>query len=73
MTIRLKDGRSYADRVDFPRGSGPRGIDWADIDAKYRTLVPMSGLPADRMDASLEKIHAFKRLGRVSEGTKWLV
>jgi 2-methylcitrate dehydratase PrpD len=72
VTIRLKDGRSYSDCVDFPRGSGPRGIDWADIDAKYRTLVPMSGLPAARMNASLEKIHGFERLDRVSDLTELL-
>lgn len=72
VTIRLKDGRSFSDRVDFPRGSGPRGIDWADIDAKYRTLVPMSGLPTERMEASLEKIHAFEQLDRVSDLTQLL-
>jgi 2-methylcitrate dehydratase PrpD len=72
VTITLVDGRSFSSHVDFPRGSGPRGIDWADIDAKYRTLVPLSGLPAARMDASLEKIHAFERLERVSELTDLL-
>lgn len=67
VTITLRDGRSYSSHVDLPRGAGARGIDWADVDAKYRTLVPMSGLSSDRMEASLAQIHAFERLDRVSD------
>ena len=44
VTITLKDGRRFSNHVDFPRGSAPRGIDWADVDAKYRRLVPLSRL-----------------------------
>ncbi|MEY4443414.1 MAG: hypothetical protein RL442_2414, partial [Pseudomonadota bacterium] len=40
-----------------PRGSGPRGIDWADIDDKYRQLMPASGLSAGSLDDSLGLIH----------------
>lgn len=72
VTITLKDGRSFSDRVDFPRGSGPRGIDWADVDAKYRTLVPMSGLPANKTEASLDVVHRFESVKAVSELTALL-
>jgi 2-methylcitrate dehydratase PrpD len=34
VTITLKDGRQFSAHVDFPRGSAPRGIEWADVDAK---------------------------------------
>ena len=40
--------------------SGPRGIEWADVDAKYRPLVPASGLPARAVGESLEVIHGFE-------------
>ena len=33
FTITLTDGRRFSDHVDFPRGSAPRGIEWADVDA----------------------------------------
>jgi 2-methylcitrate dehydratase PrpD len=72
VTITLQDGRAFSSHVDFPRGSGPRGIDWADVDAKYRTLVPMSGLAADKIEASLQVVHAFERVERVSELTQLL-
>lgn len=72
VTITLKDGRTFSNHVDFPRGSGPRGIAWADIDAKYRTLVPMSGLAAAKIEASLALVHDFERVQRVSELTQLL-
>ena len=47
VTIRTRDGRSVTNTVYAPTGSGLLGIDWADIDAKFRALVPASGLPED--------------------------
>jgi hypothetical protein len=38
--------------VFLPKGSAALGIDWADIEAKYRTLMPNSGLGAERIEAS---------------------
>lgn len=63
VTITLKDGRSVSEHVDFPRGSGPRGIEWADVDAKYRRLVPLSGLSSQAVDASLAIVHDFEVTG----------
>ena len=72
VTITLKDGRRFSDHVDFPRGSAPRGIDWADVDAKYRRLVPLSGLAQDKVEASLEVVHGFDAVKTVSELTRLL-
>jgi 2-methylcitrate dehydratase PrpD len=72
VTITLKDGRRFSDHVDFPRGSAPRGIEWADVDAKYRRLVPLSGLSPDKVEASLEVVHGFERVEAVSELTRLL-
>src|SRR5882757_1315330 len=44
VTIRTTDGREITSTVYVPKGAGILGIAWADIDAKYRTLVPLSGL-----------------------------
>ena len=44
VTIVTKSGARYTSSVDAPRGSGPRGIEWSDVDAKFRALMPESGL-----------------------------
>jgi 2-methylcitrate dehydratase PrpD len=66
VTIRTRDGRSFTNTVLAPRGSGQSGIDWADIDAKYRTLMPLSGLPAQQIDDALGVIHDFRRQSNVT-------
>ena len=72
VTITLTDGRRFSDHVDFPRGSAPRGIDWADVDAKYRRLVPLAGLAPEKLEASLEVVHGFDTIKAVSELTRLL-
>jgi 2-methylcitrate dehydratase PrpD len=57
VTIVLKDGRSFSRTCTAPRGSGPRGVEWADVDSKYRRLVPLSGLAPDAVEASLATVH----------------
>jgi hypothetical protein len=59
-------------QVDVPRGSAPRGVEWADVDAKYRTLVPLSGLAPDKVEASLAVVHGFDTVKTVSELTRVL-
>ncbi|HEX3862014.1 MAG TPA: MmgE/PrpD family protein [Stellaceae bacterium] len=61
VTIRTRDGRSFTSAVYAPKGSGLLGIDWADIDAKFRTLMPLSGLPAQQIEDALGIIHDFRR------------
>jgi 2-methylcitrate dehydratase PrpD len=67
VTIRTTDGRTVTSTVYAPKGAGFIGIAWADIDAKYRTLLPLSGLPAPQIEASLEVIHRFRDVTEVSE------
>ena len=69
VTIVLKDGRRFSEHVDLPRGAGPRGIDWADVDAKYRTLVPMAGLAPHSVERSLECVHDLEHATNVSQLT----
>jgi 2-methylcitrate dehydratase PrpD len=72
VTITLKDGRSFSSHVDFPRGSGPRGIEWADVDAKYRNLVPLSGMTPQNVATSLNVVHEFETIRSIAELTKLL-
>jgi 2-methylcitrate dehydratase PrpD len=72
VTIRTTDGREVTNTVYEPKGSAMLGIDWADIDAKYRTLVPLSGLPERRIEASLALIHRFRDVADIGELTRSL-
>ncbi len=56
VTIRMKDGRVFRSTCRAPRGSGPRGVEWVDIDAKYRDLAPLVGLSAEQVEQSLQTI-----------------
>jgi 2-methylcitrate dehydratase PrpD len=66
VTIRTKDGRTFSSTVYAPKGSGVNGIDWADVEAKYRTLVPNAQLSDRQVEESLRMIHDFRNVTYVS-------
>jgi 2-methylcitrate dehydratase PrpD len=66
VTIRTRNGREVTNTVYAPKGSGLLGVDWADIDAKFRALVPASGLQAGRIEPMLGLIRDFRRQKDVS-------
>ncbi len=72
VTITTKNGRSYSQTFEAPRGSGQRGIDWADITAKYRALTPIGGLSQQKIDRSLEIVQRFEEAQSVSALTELL-
>jgi 2-methylcitrate dehydratase PrpD len=72
VTIRTQDGRTFSNTVLAPKGAGLLGIAWADIDAKYRTLVPQARLRSEQIEASLEIIHDFHQVSDVSALTDLL-
>ena len=72
VTIRTTDGRISTSTVYVPKGAGILGIAWADIDAKYRALMPHSGLSNREVEASLAVIHDFRKVPDVSGLTNLL-
>ena len=72
VTIQTKDGRTFSSTVFAPKGAGSLGIDWADVDAKYRSLAPVSGLSGQQIEGSLEVIHNFGDVKNVSELIEFL-
>lgn len=66
VTIRTKDGRTFSSTVYAPKGAGALGIAWADVDAKYRTLVPHGGVSEQQIEESLQMIHDFRQVTHVS-------
>jgi 2-methylcitrate dehydratase PrpD len=67
VTIRLKDGSQISRTCKAPRGSGPRGVEWADVEAKYRRLVPLCGLAEPEVERSLHLVRSLEELPRVDE------
>ena len=67
VTIETKDGRTFSNTVFAPKGAGSLGIDWVDLDAKYRSLAPGAGLSNQQIEGSLEVIHNFGKVNQMSE------
>ena len=59
VTLVTNAGARYTKTIDAPRGSAPRGIEWADVDAKYRALIGDSGLSAPKQARLSELLHDF--------------
>ncbi len=72
VTIVTTSGARITRTVDAPRGSAPRGIEWQDVEAKYRDLMPQSRLPARRLDEILATIRGLENVGDVSTFTRML-
>jgi 2-methylcitrate dehydratase PrpD len=72
VTVVTKSGARYTSTVQAPRGSGPRGIEWSDVDTKYHALMPDSGLPPKRIEEILGIIHDFDHVKHTSEFTRLL-
>ena len=62
VSITLRSGVTHTHTCKAARGSGARGIEWSDVDDKYRRLVALSGLPSARIEESLDAIHAFEKI-----------
>jgi 2-methylcitrate dehydratase PrpD len=73
VTIVTKSGARITRTVDAPRGSAPRGIEWQDVEAKYRELMPESGLPAERLEEILATIRGLESVDDVATLTRMLV
>jgi hypothetical protein len=56
----MNSGEEFRSTCKSPRGSGPRGVEWADVEDKYGALVPLAGLSAGRIDESFAVIRAFE-------------
>jgi 2-methylcitrate dehydratase PrpD len=66
VTIRTINGREITKTVFLPRGSAALGIDWADIEAKYRALMPNSELGVERIEQSFALIRDFANAASVA-------
>ena len=69
VTIRTNSGDEYSDTVDWPKGSPSRGIEWRDVDEKYRALLPSSNLKQQNIERSLQLVHNLDTVTDISQLT----
>jgi 2-methylcitrate dehydratase PrpD len=72
VTIVTTSGARITRTVDAPRGSAPRGIEWQDVEAKYRELMPLSRLQPTRLAEILATIRGLESLNDVADLTRLL-
>ncbi|QHI98315.1 hypothetical protein GT347_10105 [Xylophilus rhododendri] len=73
VTITLADGRRFRSECKAPRGSGPRGVSWSDVEDKFHRLMPESGLDAAAIAECLEGVRQLpsaQRIDRLVESTR---
>jgi 2-methylcitrate dehydratase PrpD len=69
IVIQTADGRTVTNTVFAPKGAAALGLSWDDLDTKYRTLMPASGLPEREIELSLALLHEFRHETDVSRLT----
>jgi 2-methylcitrate dehydratase PrpD len=66
VTIATRDGRTHTSTVYAPRGSAVVGIEWADVEAKYRALVPYANPTGNNLEASAKAIRELRGAANVA-------
>ncbi|MSP04637.1 MAG: hypothetical protein EXR05_05210 [Acetobacteraceae bacterium] len=72
VSIRTLDGHISVSTVHEAKGSAALGVSWRDLDEKYRTLMPASGLAASKIAESLALLHDLRHLPDISRLTGML-
>jgi 2-methylcitrate dehydratase PrpD len=67
VTISTRSGRSYSSTVYAPKGAAMLGIDWGDVEGKYRALAPYATFSGDNLEASMKAIRRLRDAASVSE------
>jgi 2-methylcitrate dehydratase PrpD len=67
VTIETTDCRKVTNTVKIPKGAASLGVAWADIEEKYRALVPNAPLSKDKIEASLKSIKGLGSARGVAE------
>ncbi|TPQ40936.1 MmgE/PrpD family protein [Cupriavidus pinatubonensis] len=65
VRIETVDGRTIEEHVRYPKGAALRGIAWAEIESKYRSLMPHGGVAVPQISESLAVIRDLENLADV--------
>lgn len=72
VEIHTRAGKVFRSTCRSPRGSGARGIEWSDVQAKFMQLFPLAGLPAQATTACLDSITQLQQAGSIKALTQCL-
>jgi 2-methylcitrate dehydratase PrpD len=67
VTVKTRDGRSYTSTVYAPRGSAINGIDWSDVEAKFKALCPLAGMSVEDIEKCAQLLREFRDVGHMRE------
>ena len=67
VTIKTRDGRSFASTVYAPRGSAANGIEWSDVERKFSTLCPLAGMSSANVEKCSQVVRHFREVKHVRE------
>jgi 2-methylcitrate dehydratase PrpD len=67
VTVRTREGRSFSKTVYAPRGSASRGIEWPDVEAKFKALCPLAGMGPDKIRTCIRLLQNFPEVTDIGE------
>jgi hypothetical protein len=65
--VKTSGGHSFSSTVYAPRGSAVNGIEWSDVDGKFKTLGPMAGISPSNIEKCTQVMHSFRDVKHVRE------
>jgi 2-methylcitrate dehydratase PrpD len=72
VTVKTRDGQSFAKTIYAPRGSAVRGIEWPDLEMKFQALCPLAGVSPANIEKGINALKHFRELSHVREFTELL-
>ena len=73
LTVKLKDGRSFSERVDVGKGHPKRRMDYTALAGKFRDCAAFAGWPAAKSDVVVEMVRGIEKIRDIRELTRLLV
>ncbi|MGE8163764.1 MmgE/PrpD family protein [Paraburkholderia sp. NPDC080076] len=67
VTVKTRDGRSFSKTVYAPLGSATRGVEWPDVERKFRALCPLARVSASNIDKSVHVLKHFRDVTHVRQ------
>lgn len=67
VTLKTRDGRNFTSTVYAPRGSAVNGIEWADVEGKFKTLCPLAGISPSNIESCTQVLRHFRDVKHVRE------
>lgn len=67
VRIEMTDGQAVTNTVLMPKGAARLGVDWPDIETKYRALTPHAPIAASKVESSLAAIRNLRTAADVAQ------